>query len=673
MGVFIMKLRCKTYIHISLFLMLNGMGGALAMDSGTPPDDKKAGWFTGSWFGGGSPSSSPEVSDAEATQNYVAESIALPPRDNSLTAIAARAAAEVIADRALPSLMPSIARTAENVQALSQEIRDAGLVPAVTSMVQALNGLTRSVNEGQLVPKIGAAVQTLDKVASGLDESKIVSKFGDLAEKFGTLATSLNDAKLPEKVGSALDKFDAFAEIMNNAAVSMNKLVEKVGGAVKTLDAFANDMRELTPQLQATLKNSQEVTTHLAQVTGEVRQGLEKAKGMAPNLPENTSAAVQNLTDMVVQGAAKGELAKTIVKPAVTVITDQVREGITEPFIESVKKEGETFFEKYATQRNLLIGAGIIVGAVATYFTLRFVFNRLEKWFNKPTFNYTLVKAQSGDSSIDDDVFVTMKEMIFSPGVRDRLNTVMITTSSIKAEQMMRRDGDATYRNLFLYGPPGSGKRLFARHIADNAKMDFYELPGSSLTKYKDGDAAAAVYNFFRMVSNSTPQGAVVYINNAELLLTSQKATTTEAAATVNSLVSAFVEQLEKRSNTCMVILASSLEPESMGDIARGIDDIISIKRPALEERIKGIKLYRDKFLLGGDEVRVDFADSVLTHFGDEKIRDIAMQLEGATIGDIHDYIKSVRDEVRLEGFVSTELLDRVTQRTVERYKAIIH
>jgi hypothetical protein len=71
--------------------------------------------------------------------------------------------------------------------------------------------------------------------------------------------------------------------------------------------------------------------------------------------------------------------------------------------------------------------------------------------------------------------------------------------------------------------------------------------------------------------------------------------------------------------------------------------------------------------------VYVPFARSVLDYLSDEKIDQVARSLENATIGDIYDYIRTIRDEVQShsEG-LSEELVDRVTARAIEKYQALL-
>lgn len=440
------------------------------------------------------------------------------------------------------------------------------------------------------------------------------------------------------------------------AVIDASELVPEVRESVREIRKTVADVRE------PLIRTMQQATTTMAGIDNRLK-ALEALEDYIKVTPAAKDAK---------KAFEEGKFAEHTVKPVMTQINHGVQETLDASF-DNAKRKANTFWENYVTTNNLII-AGVVVGsALACYGLYKLGSYWIYNYLNKPKFNYTLIKAHDGHDGRSDQG-LSMQDIIFCPEVKDQLNTVLITAASIK-EQIIKGDDLATYRNLALYGPRGSGKRLFARQLAEQANMDFYELPGSSLTKYKDGDAAAAVVNFFHAVNNnSNPQGAVIYINNSNLLFTTdQKAHSLEGAATINSLVSAFVEQLEKRSSTYMVILGSSIKPESRGDITRCIDDVVEIKRPDLNERIKGLMLYRNKFLLGGEEVAISFADSVLTYFDEKKIGDIAARLEGATIGDIHDYVKAVRDEVRLEGIITSELLDRVTDRTVEKYKALIH
>ena len=84
--------------------------------------------------------------------------------------------------------------------------------------------------------------------------------------------------------------------------------------------------------------------------------------------------------------------------------------------------------------------------------------------------------------------------------------------------------------------------------------MEFYEITASAFIKFKDGDAARAIEEFFTKEVDTTTQGAIVFIDNASMFFAKRK--TSDASV---RMVTAFIEQIQKRSDKYMVIFSMEL------------------------------------------------------------------------------------------------------------------
>ncbi len=249
--------------------------------------------------------------------------------------------------------------------------------------------------------------------------------------------------------------------------------------------------------------------------------------------------------------------------------------------------------------------------------------------------------------------------MVFAPDVKDRLNSVLLNTATRK-RNIQDGDDQAKYGNLLLYGPTGSGKWMFAQHLAQFAHMDCYKISGSTLAGMKESDAAIAIKDFIEQEPSKSSRGAVIYIDNAGTLLTPRKV----------ALINAFIEPDGKRSNKYMVVLGAHSKSKLPSDIGV-IHDTIEIKRPALNERIKLLRFSRDK-LFSANGVNEALAESAQVNLKDDILHEIAQQLDYASSAGICEFMEKVYIEAQQEGAVAPDLVKSIVDRTGQKYQELI-
>ena len=109
------------------------------------------------------------------------------------------------------------------------------------------------------------------------------------------------------------------------------------------------------------------------------------------------------------------------------------------------------------------------------------------------------------------------RQIIVEEPTRDRLN-LFLHNRILGQTSVLSGNEDARFRTALLWGPAGCGKRMFAQEMANFARMDYYEVPWSSFQKFKEGDASRAIEEFFKHEVMKSQNGAVVYIDNAQML-----------------------------------------------------------------------------------------------------------------------------------------------------------
>ena len=194
-------------------------------------------------------------------------------------------------------------------------------------------------------------------------------------------------------------------------------------------------------------------------------------------------------------------------------------------------------------------------------------------------------------------------------------------------------------------------------------------FPASAFIKFKDGDAARAIEEFFKKEVDTTTQGAIVFIDNASMIFAKRK--TSDASV---RMVTALSEQIQKRSDKYMVILSMNTKPTYTDETAVLIDDEIRISRPGLKERKKILELYGEEFFFRAKGLTSELYRTARELLTDQRLEDIATKLENALPAELHSFMEALKLETSLpsEGAVTDEVINRIVSRFSERYQELI-
>ena len=312
-----------------------------------------------------------------------------------------------------------------------------------------------------------------------------------------------------------------------------------------------------------------------------------------------------------------------------------LKKNLSDPTGDRVKKGYSKLKEdlvKYGKHALWIIPAGM-----ALYYALAIAKNQVEEYLNTPQLDVKMYR----DENTEADGRVARDMMIFSSARSQKLRGVLESTKNGKIQSDY-------FKNVLLYGPPKSGKRMFADRLALYSHMDYCEIPWIELTKDKEG---AALDRFFKKDVMNSKNGVVIYIDNAQMLFSS----TTEMDRVISTLIS----HTQKPSTKYLVVFGIPEKPVFNNYNISVVDPyrIIEITLPAQEERLKLLRLYRDKYF---DKL----SEEVQQVLSEEALQDLARTLEGASAGEIAGFMKTLRNDSQLptaEGLkeVFDELVDR--------------
>ena len=197
--------------------------------------------------------------------------------------------------------------------------------------------------------------------------------------------------------------------------------------------------------------------------------------------------------------------------------------------------------------------------------------------------------------------------------------------------------GLPTSFGLLLCGPPGCGKTLVAKAIANESGLNFISVKGPELLNMYVGESERAVRSVFLRAKNSKP--CVLFFDEIDALCRrrSDESTSTHSSSVVNQLLTE-MDGLESRS---CILLAATNRPDILDPaILRPgrFDKIVYVGFPGVEERLDILK--------------------TLTRNGTRPPCNSSVDL------------KAIASDLRTEGFSGADLLSLVREASIEAFKA---
>ncbi|XP_072758459.1 ATPase family AAA domain-containing protein 3A homolog [Anoplolepis gracilipes] len=177
--------------------------------------------------------------------------------------------------------------------------------------------------------------------------------------------------------------------------------------------------------------------------------------------------------------------------------------------------------------------------------------------------------------------------VILAPKLEERLRDIAIATKNTKYNRGM-------YRNILMHGPPGTGKTMFAKKLAEHSGMDYAIVTGGDLAPL-GRDGVTAIHKLFDWARTSR-KGLLLFIDEADAFL--RKRSSERISEDLRAMVNAFLYRTGEQSNKFMLVLASNTPEQFDWAMNNRLDEMVEFSLPGREERERLVRLYFDKFVL---------------------------------------------------------------------------
>ncbi len=178
------------------------------------------------------------------------------------------------------------------------------------------------------------------------------------------------------------------------------------------------------------------------------------------------------------------------------------------------------------------------------------------------------------------------------------------TVEFLKNPARIKALGARAPKGVLLVGPPGTGKTLFARAVAGEAEVPFFNISGSEFIEMFVGVGAARVREMFDQARKKAP--CIIFIDEIDAIGRSRSAGPAlgghdEREQTLNQLLT---EMDGFDPSTGVVVMAATNRPEILDQAllrAGRFDRRVVVDKPDLTAREGILKLYARKMQLADD------------------------------------------------------------------------
>lgn len=282
-------------------------------------------------------------------------------------------------------------------------------------------------------------------------------------------------------------------------------------------------------------------------------------------------------------GIAQGNNGKVMIGDVLELIEDG--ELTNTAVIDKVDKSIEVYKNSYKSSFSTTLIAGL-----ALMYIMHIFLRRADR--NTKDYGYNAVKAgyssEQNDIEVEEKTGTKLEDVKGHDEIKDDIAFII---KMVKNPEKYEKVGAKVPKGVLLFGPPGTGKTMIAKAIANEVGIPFYAAGGSDFVEKYVGVGAKRVRELFKEAKKQDK--AIIYIDEIDAIGRKRGDNDNdERTSTLNALLME-MDGFDKSDN--ILVIASTNRVDVLDDalLRPGrFDKHIAVNPPDLKGRLDILKLY---------------------------------------------------------------------------------
>ncbi len=135
----------------------------------------------------------------------------------------------------------------------------------------------------------------------------------------------------------------------------------------------------------------------------------------------------------------------------------------------------------------------------------------------------------------------------------------------LRHPELFQRLGIEPPKGVFLYGPPGCGKTLLAKGVANESDANFYVISGPEIISKFYGESEARLREIFQKALETAP--SIIFIDELDAIAPKREEVTGEVERRVVAQLLSLMDGMSARGN--IIVIGATNRPNSIDPALR--------------------------------------------------------------------------------------------------------